>query len=236
MIHLTLIRHGETDWNIQRRYQGSADQPLNSSGRAQAAALAAALTGLQVDAIYSSDLSRVSETARIALSGTDIDSEVTDGATSQTTQAMIDAIQWDERLREIDFGKFEGLTYAEIKAQYPDELATWEADRNHNAHGGERIDDVIARVTAFYDGLRQAHLTPEAHPDPQAPPQQRVLVFAHGGTIGILLALMLGADPHRWWQFRLYNTAISEVLVYDRAAILTRFNDTYHLRVLETDG
>lgn len=200
MTHLIMIRHGETDWNINRRFQGMTDTPLNESGRAQAALLGIALADLAFDVCYSSDLVRVVETAEIALG------------------ARAHQIQRELRLREISFGKFEGLTYEEIQATYPDELAVWEADRNQAAHGGERIADVIARVQAIYDALREKH------------PKQRVLLFGHGGTLGILLSLALGAPPEKWWQFRLHNTALTEMTLYDEGAILSRYNDIAHLR------
>lgn len=198
-LYLTLVRHGETDWNVQQRYQGSADQPLNANGEAQAHQLAGHLNGAEYDHIYSSDLVRVQQTARLALNDSTLD------------------VTLDERLREIGFGKFEGLTYDEIQAQFPEELAIWQADRDQNTHGGERLMDVVARVEDFLNDVRERHV------------DEKVLVFAHGGTIGMLLALALGSPPRKWWQFRLANTAVSQISLYDEGSVLLRFNDVGHL-------
>lgn len=198
-LHLTLVRHGETDWNVQQRYQGSANTPLNATGESQARQLADHLTPAEYNHIYSSDLVRVQQTARLALNNSTL------------------TVTLDERLREIGFGKFEGLTYNEIQEQFPEELLQWEADRDRNTHGGERQIDVVGRVADFLSDLRQRHV------------DEQVLVFGHGGTLGMLLALALGAPPRKWWQFRLANTAVSRISIYEEGAVLLRFNDTGHL-------
>lgn len=204
MVTLTLIRHGETDWNRQRRFQGSADQPLNALGMAQAECLAPALLNQHYDLVYASDLTRVIQTAEKALPG-------------------YEALHLEVRLREMDFGRFEGLTYDEIKAQHPEDLAAWEADRDNNAHGGEAISTVIGRVESFLASVRAKHQG------------QDILIFAHGGVIAIALSLALGVDPQKWWQFRLENTAISRVSLYEGGSILSRFNDISHLAALPED-
>ena len=98
MTTLLLVRHGETDWNAERRWQGHADVPLNDRGREQARALAEQLAGEQIDAIYTSDLSRARVTADAV--GTRLGVEVVT----------------DPDLREIDVGAIEGLTAEEAKA------------------------------------------------------------------------------------------------------------------------
>lgn len=201
MLELTLVRHGETAWNTERRYQGGSDVPLNDVGRVQAEQLAPRLQNIAFDAVYSSDLSRAMQTAQLALA----------------ERAAL--IRPEPRLREINFGKFEGLTYEEIKQQYPQELATWEQDRNMPTHGGESLDAVVARVRDFAAHLRGTHDT------------QHVLVVGHGGSLGILLALALDMPPGKWWQFRFKNAGISQVQWYDdNAALLLAHNDTYHLK------
>ncbi len=201
MNDLWLIRHGETDWNIERRFQGSSDRRLNATGQAQARTLVARLRAERFDAIYASDLARVKETAALALA----------------EHPQQTSIQEDARLREIDFGIFEGLTFDEIRAQYPEELATWEKDRDKSPHGGDTLSAVIARVDAFLQDVLVSH------------PDGRVLVFGHGGVLGILLSLILGLDPERWWQLRLINCTISQIQLYDEGAVLLRFNDACHI-------
>jgi len=199
MTKVFLIRHGETDWNVARRYQGQTDTDLNANGQAQAQKLITVLAGQPFDHIYSSDLKRVMQTATYA------------------GIPEADIIQ-DPRLREIHFGKFEGLTHAEVAEQYPDDLAMWEDDRENNIHGGEKMSEVITRVQSFYEHLRDDFNDGE-----------RMLCFAHGGTIAIFLSVAMGVDPHKWWQFLVENTGITEVNLYDSGTLLKKFNDTHHL-------
>lgn len=197
MTQLWLIRHGETDWNVTQRFQGSSDQPLNAKGIAQAEAAIPRLKNMRFDAIYCSDLQRATRTAEIML-------------TDHPQQAHI---VHDERLREIDFGIFEGLTFAEIREKYPKELDIWEGDRDKSPHGGETISAVVGRTTAVMDDILQRH------------PDERVLLIGHGGTLAILMALLLDTDPERWWQFRMMNCALTELRVYQGGTVLLRFND-----------
>jgi broad specificity phosphatase PhoE len=124
----------------------------------------------------------------------------------------------EPRLREINFGRFEGLTMAEIRDRYPADAERWERERDSNPHGGETLDGVAARVGALLAELQAAP------PDPS----QRVLITAHGGTLGILLSLALGSDPRRWWQYRLLNCAINELWLTPRGPVLMRLNDVQH--------
>lgn len=134
---INLIRHGETDWNLQRKYQGSSDVPLNARGREQVVALGTSMRGEHWDAIYSSDLSRAMDTARAVADGVGI---------------ARDDIQPDPRLRERAYGVAEGLTLAEREARWPEGewegLESWEAVATRameaitdyaNAHPGGRI-------------------------------------------------------------------------------------------------
>ena len=107
---LLLVRHGQTDWNINRRFQGQSDVPLNEVGRQQATALANRLSREHIDVLFASDLQRAHETARII-------------AAQHACEIRLDA-----RLREINFGAWEGLTYDEIKHNDPAVLAAREAD------------------------------------------------------------------------------------------------------------
>ena len=98
---ILLVRHGETDWNAERRVQGKTDRPLNDTGRVQARALAAQLAAVPIAAVYSSDLSRALETARIVADARDL------------------RVTPDPDLRERDFGTWEGLTDVEILERFP---------------------------------------------------------------------------------------------------------------------
>ena len=123
------MRHGETDWNRDNRFQGHADPPLNDTGRAQASALAAKLAGMAFAAAYTSPLRRARETAEVlgaALGLTPVD---------------------DSSLMEIDVGSWSGLTRTEIEERFPAGFARWLEGR-HGWDDGETNDDLGARVVA----------------------------------------------------------------------------------------
>ncbi|GIW60610.1 MAG: alpha-ribazole phosphatase [Patescibacteria group bacterium] len=132
---ILLVRHGETDWNVIHRFQGSSDVPLNDTGREQAQKLALRLSSETFDAIYSSDLLRAAETAQII-----------------AQQPII----YDARLREIHFGVFEGLTFTEIMEQYPHEWDLWRK-RQAPPPEGEEIADVATRVQVFLEDILTQH-------------------------------------------------------------------------------
>jgi len=130
---ILIARHGETDWNVERRWQGWADQPLNDNGRAQAAVLAKQLEGMPFDAVYTSDLKRAHETAEIVAAPHGV------------------PVVTDRDLREIDVGSFSGLTHTEVMERYNGERTDGETREQHSArvlaaverlardHAGERI-------------------------------------------------------------------------------------------------
>jgi 2,3-bisphosphoglycerate-dependent phosphoglycerate mutase len=126
---ILLARHGETDWNRERRIQGSADTELNEVGRSQARQLAAELTEVELAAIYSSDLVRARATAEIVAAAKGL------------------SVRTDHGLRERSFGSWEGLTRAEIADRFP--------DLEH--HDGESDDDVRGRVLAAVHRIVAAH-------------------------------------------------------------------------------
>ena len=200
MTTLWLIRHGETDWNLNKRLQGNMDEPLNATGIQQASCLAARLASMNFDAIYASDLQRVQQTAKHALNGD------------------MNRVQSDTRLREIGYGRWEGLTWDEIKTQHSADYQLWNANRNETPHGGEKLVDVAARIASFLQDIREHHVNDE-----------QILIFAHGGSIAILLSSLIGLDPSQWWQFSLKNCALSEVRLSSRGAVLLRLNDDRHL-------
>ena len=114
MTEFLLVRHGETDWNRDRRFQGHADPGLNDTGRVQALELADELAAERIDAIYASDLARARETAEIIAGRV--------GA----------PVVLDRELREIDVGEWQGLTWPEIEQRYPDGVRNW----HEHGHGG----------------------------------------------------------------------------------------------------
>jgi 2,3-bisphosphoglycerate-dependent phosphoglycerate mutase len=161
---LILVRHGETDWNRDGRWQGQADAPLNERGREQARALAEQLAGEPVDAVYSSDLSRARETAEIIAARLDRE-----------------PVEVDPRLREVNVGGWSGLTMAEIEARYPAEVALWRTgDPAHAFAGGETYAAMGERVVDALAEIASRH------------PDDNVVVVLHGGSIRGALAHAAG--------------------------------------------
>jgi broad specificity phosphatase PhoE len=135
---ILLARHGQSDWNATRRWQGHADRPLTEKGRAQARALAARLEHIELDAVYSSDLRRASETA----------AEV---ARAQGLQV----VEYPE-LREVDVGSWSGLTREEAEARFPVGFARWR-DGYPGWDDGESYQAMTDRVLGTIHGIACAH-------------------------------------------------------------------------------
>ncbi len=155
---IILVRHGQTQWNAAKKYQGQTDIPLNEIGRKQAAAAASHLRETeQVEAIYSSDLSRTQETAEIIAKALDLEKKS------------------DPRLREFAFGVWEGMTFSEVFEKYPEEFNNW----YHNTlefriPGGECLNQVAARAFEALSEIIKAHTG-------------NVVIVTHGGVIKALL-------------------------------------------------
>ena len=135
---LWLIRHGETDWNAEGRFQGWTDVPLNETGRAQAEQLRALLAAGDFDGVWSSDLIRAVETARVAISEPSV----------------------DERLREIDFGDLEGAVWDELDSDIRAGLKEFDS---FQSPGGESTAAFVDRVFAFLDELEAGRHLVFAH-------------------------------------------------------------------------
>ncbi len=160
MTTFTLIRHGQTDWNLVHRLQGHMPIPLNGEGLRQAQAAADQLDGRTFAAIYSSDLLRATQTAEII---------------AGKVKAPI--IQ-DTRLREISHGRWEGHTVLEAGDLFPEDVAPWSKNMLDFAiPGGETVLQVAERITNFLDEISQTHT------------DQEVLVVSHGFSIGMMICL-----------------------------------------------
>ena len=138
MTTILLARHGETDWNREGRFQGHADPPLNATGRAQAAELAAELKAVGLAAVYSSPLRRALETAQAV------------AAEHSFEPVAVDA------LREVDVGSWQGLTRVEIETQFPAQFARW-LDYDEGWEDGESYEEMGRRAVAALLELAAAH-------------------------------------------------------------------------------
>ncbi|MFE9177597.1 histidine phosphatase family protein [Streptomyces sp. NPDC007126] len=164
-----LWRHGQTAWNVERRFQGSTDVELTESGVAQARRAAGLLVHLRPDAIVASDLSRAAATAAelSVLTGLEVTLE--------------------EGLRETYAGVWQGLTHEEIIARYGDEYAAWKRGEPVRRGGGELETEVADRAAPVV--LRHAEKLPE---------DGTLVVVSHGGTIRTTIGRLLGLEPHSW--------------------------------------
>jgi probable phosphoglycerate mutase len=155
---LLVLRHGESEWNAQGRWQGWADPPLSELGIQQAVEAGRRLRHEGFTAFASSDLVRARRTAELAASALGLDGEV--------------HIEAD--LREFDVGDWSGLTRNQIEAGWPAEFADWRAGRRDAAPGGEARGGFVARLVTAVERLAATFAG------------QTVLVISHGGAIGSL--------------------------------------------------
>ncbi len=192
---IIIIRHGETDWNREERIQGQKDLPLNAAGREQARRLGLRMRREPVAAVCTSDLARAAETARIAFEGSGL------------------AIRPDRDLRERGYGAWEGLTWPEIQAKFPDARR----GRNHAPPGGEEWSAMQARFIAAIDRIAREH------------DGTTVAVVTHGGPCKAILLDLFAQPPDRRFLFETSNASLSIWEVGGARRRLHLYNSTEHL-------
>jgi broad specificity phosphatase PhoE len=197
---LYLIRHGQTDWNAEGRYQGQIDSTLSERGREQSAQVAAALASVPLRAIYSSPLSRARDTAAAL------------AAVHGLPVLTLD------RLREVGMGEWEGLTSEEITARFGDILRARRRDPERvTPGGGETLAELRARGVEAVREIVACH------------PGETVAAVAHGGLNKTILLAVLDAPLHRYWAIRQDNGAINVLEFDERGARVALLNETAHL-------
>lgn len=175
--HLLLLRHGQSTWNAESRWQGQADPPLSARGEEEARAAVGQLAEVPFVRVLSSDLRRALDTARTLAAALHLPVEV------------------DARLREIDVGDWQGLTRPEIEARWPGELARWSAGISESPPGGESRAALVARTRVVLSEVAAS-----------SRPGDQVLLVAHGALIRHLdraLGLELRTVPNlggRWYD------------------------------------
>ena len=201
--YVIVVRHGETHWNIEGRRQGHLDSTLTEKGRAQAEALSERFNPDSCTAIYSSDLGRAYETARIIA--------------EKTGHEVVS----DERLRERHLGIFQGLNGEEIRARYPQE---YEEDRNggadHAVPSGESFREQTERNMRCLEELTQRHAG------------EIIMVVTHGGVLSALFrhTLAIPLDAPRRFSFK--NASINLFRFQDGVWGLETWGDIAHLNQL----
>jgi len=198
MSHLFLVRHGETIWHAENRYAGSTDIALTSKGEQQALILRDWALNARLTHLYASTMRRAIATATPAALATGL------------------PLCTDARLREISFGRGEGLTSAEMKAQFPAEHAAFLRDpATYFLPGGEPPAEAVQRARTALNEIGD-----------EAGPEARVLVVAHNTLIRLLLCDLLGIPLARYRELfpRLNNTALTEIELTHESASLLSFN------------
>jgi probable phosphoglycerate mutase len=194
------IRHGETAWNVDTRIQGQLDIGLNETGRQQAQRVARALASESIQAIYASDLLRAWDTA---------------DAIASTTGS---ALQAHEGLRERSFGIFQGKTFPEIEAAWPEQAQQWRKREPHWApEGGESLTAMHQRITRTANELAARHLG------------QQIVLVAHGGVLDMLYRAATGQDLHAPRSWEVGNAAINRLLWTPEGLTLVGWSDKRHL-------
>lgn len=202
MSRLLLVRHGETELNSAERYWGHSDVKLSALGFRQAERLGDRLAAERIGAVYSSDLQRALATAKAIAS-----------------RHQLDVINCAE-LREIDFGKLEGLNFEEISQLFPEFTAKWKVQRSTDIEfpGGESLSQLHNRVRNFVGRLKKHKA------------EETVLVVAHAGVLRSLICQLMRIGRHYIYHIRLDLGSLSILETYPTGAILTLLNDVSHLR------
>ena len=203
-VRLFTVRHGETEFARERRFTGARDVPLTPRGRQQSAAVARALDGVFLGAVYASPLER----ARVS------------------AEAIAAPHKMPVRLappfREMSFGEWEGLTRAEMAVRFADAYEAWRATPHLVLPpGGERLDDVAARVATALGALLEEHAG------------QTVVLVSHAVVIRLIVLAALGLGPERLWSVDASPAGITEIEYQDGWVTVHRMNTLTHLEGIE---
>ena len=196
---IILIRHGETEWNSQKRMQGHSNSDLSEVGRGQIQALGELMKNVSFDHIYSSDSLRARQTAEAI------------------TQYSGHTLQFDQRIREKNLGVFEGLTSTEAKERHPEIYRLFKtAGPNYVIDEGESTQQLLERALEFIEEIRLRH------------PQERVVMVTHGGVVRVLMKHALGLSIDAPTRFIIKNTGIFG-LIWNENWLVTQMGGVYHL-------
>ena len=189
-MRITLARHGETRWSRSGQHTSTTDLPLTEEGHRQVAALSARVAGRDFDTVLSSPARRATDTAKAV--GFDF--------------------KTDERLVELDYGAYEGLTTVQVRGRQP----AWDLWYDGCA-GGETVEDVAVRVDAVLQQLVEAGT-------------RSALLIGHSHTFRVLAARYLGLEANSGRLFRLDTATLSELGEYHARPVVVCWNSADHLR------
>ncbi|MFW5865058.1 MAG: histidine phosphatase family protein [Candidatus Izemoplasmataceae bacterium] len=197
---ITIVRHGQTDYNKRYTLQGTLDVPLNEEGENQAKKLSLFLKDYHFDKIYASPLSRALQTAKVINSHHNHDLEVVDD------------------LREIELGQWEGLTWKKVMESDKETYDKWELDDETLVFDGEIIPRFHNRcVKAFLDIVSKHH------------DDDHILIVSHGGVIRAIVTYILNIDREHRRNFSVENTSITEISYYKGRFVIKTLNQHVHL-------
>jgi len=200
-IKLFLVRHGQTQWNLESRYQGVMNTNLTKEGKKQAELAAKYLSKVDFAGFYSSPIGRTIETAEIFKKITNKDFQVR------------------ENLKELNFGKWEGLVFDDIIAKYGSDFSNWIKDPFENPPtAGESFNEIIDR------GSREINNILKEHKD-----DSNILLITHGGFIVAMLVHWLKIPPERWSSIIQSQSAINIVVIDKEIPYISQINFTGHL-------
>lgn len=203
MLELLLVRHGRTDGNDKRVYQGWTDTELNEKGRLQAEQLALRLKDERLDHIYSSPLKRALNTALAVGKYHDLE------------------VKTVENIKEIHFGEWENMSAQQLEELYPDYMKKWREDHSgYYAPGGESLEIAYSRINPWIERVIE---------DNQ---EGRILVVSHGGAIRAMISGLVGRGTEGHWNYKIKNCAITTIKTFDGFPILESLNDVSHLKDL----
>jgi len=204
MTEIILVRHGETEWNVNEVFRGSLDIELNQTGIKQAKLLAEYLSNLKIDAIYSSPLKRALATAEIIATYHKLNVEIAPG------------------LIDFDYGKWQGLPHQEVKDKYKKLYAEWiNSPEKVKIPAGGSLNDVRKRATGVVDNVIAKY-------------EGTVILVSHRVVNKVLICALLGLDNSHFWNIRLDTCGITTFIYENERFILTKHNDTSYLKPIHT--
>jgi broad specificity phosphatase PhoE len=199
-LRLLVVRHGGTEWTGQRRFTGSRDLPLSEAGVARGEAVASALAGRSLEAIYASPLERARTTAELIAKPHRLDVRVS------------------AAFRDVAFGAWEGLTADAVARGFPEAWTRWgDTPDTVPDHGGESISDVASRVAGGIAGLQQAHAG------------RTVAVVTHAIPVRLVVLAALGLGLDRLWSVDASPAGITELEYAREWVTVHRMNTLAHL-------
>jgi broad specificity phosphatase PhoE len=203
MTELILVRHGETVWNVEKIFRGRADVDLDEVGIKQAELLGKYLSNWEIEAIYSSPLTRALDTANIIARYHKIGVYIADG------------------LIDFDYGEWQSLPEQEVRKSYPALIDKWHNNPQEvRMPGGESLEDVRARAAGVVDDVLSKY-------------ERSVVMVSHRVVNKVLICSLLGLDNSYFWNIKQDVSGITIFNYVDGRFVLTRHNDTSHLRELQ---